>query len=40
MNIDNVFDLLVAVVFDMGTQLVGIGLKGKNIVISFHLGER
>ena len=39
MNNDNGFDLLIAVVFDMSTQIVGIGTKAQDIVISFRLGE-
>ena len=39
MNNDDGFDLLIAVVFAMSTQLGGLGPKHKDIVIYFHLGE-
>ena len=38
MNIDNGFDLLVAVIFAMSTQLGGLGPKYQDLVISFCLG--
>ena len=39
MHIDNVFDLLIAVVFAMNTQLGGLGTKYQYLVIPFFLGE-
>ena len=39
MNIDNGFDLLVAVVIAIIPQLGGLGPKAQDLVISFHLGE-
>ena len=39
MNIENGFDLIVAVVFSMNPQLVGIGTNAQYLVISFCLGE-
>ena len=39
MNNDDGFDLLIAVVFAMSTQLGGLGPKHKDIVIYFHIGE-
>ena len=39
MKNDNIFDLIIAVVFSMSTQLGGIGPKYQDLVISFCLGE-
>ena len=39
MNIENGFDLLVAVLFSMSPQLGGIGPKAQDLVIYFFLGE-
>ena len=39
MNYDNAFDLLIAVVFAMGLQLVVLGTKSQDLVIPFRLGE-
>ena len=39
MNIDNKFEILVAVVFSIITQLGGLGTKSQDIVIYFCLGE-
>ena len=39
MNIDNVFDLLIAVVFAMHPQPQGIGTKSQDLTITFCLGE-
>ena len=39
MNYDNGFELLIAVVFQMIPQLVGLGPKYQDLVIPFHLGE-
>ena len=39
MNIDNGFDLIIAVLFVMSPQVRGLGPKHQNLVISFHLGE-
>ena len=39
MNIDNGFDIIVAVVFDMITQLEVLGPKSQDLVILFWLGE-
>ena len=39
MNNDNGFDLIIAVVFSMSTQLGGIGPKSQDLVISIRLGE-
>ena len=38
-NIDNGFDLLIAFVFAMGTQLGGLGPNYQDLVIYFHIGE-
>ena len=38
-NIDNGFDLLIAVYFSMSTQLGELGPKSQYLVISFRLGE-
>ena len=40
MNIDNGFDLIVAVEFSTSPQLGGIGFRSQEILISFFLGER
>ena len=40
MNIDNEFDLIVAVAFSTSPQLGGIGFRSQEILISFFLGER
>ena len=40
MNNDNEFDLLIAVVFVISTQLGGIVPKAQDFVISSYLGER
>ena len=39
MNNDNGFDLLIDVVFEMSSQLGGLGPKYQDLVISFHLAE-
>ena len=39
MNNDNIFDLLIDVVFAMSTQLGGIGPKYQDLVVYFCLGE-
>ena len=39
MNIENRFELLVAVVFYMSPQLGGIGPKAQDLVILFRFGE-
>ena len=39
MNSDNVFDLLIYVLFTMITQLGGLGHKVQDLVISFRLGK-
>ena len=39
MNNDNIFDLFIAFVFAMSTQLGGLGPKYQDIVISFSIGE-
>ena len=39
MNNNNGFDLLIAVVFSISTQLEVLGHKAQDLVISFHLGE-
>ena len=40
MNNDNVFELIIDVVFAMIPQLGGLGPKYQDLVISFHSGER
>ena len=39
MNKDNVYDLLIAVVFAIIPQLGGLGPKSQDLVISFNIGE-
>ena len=39
MNNDNLFDLIITVVFAMSTQLGGFGTKAQDFVIFFWLGE-
>ena len=39
MKYDNVFELLIEVVFAMSPQLVGLGTKSQYLVIPFRLGE-
>ena len=39
MNNDNVFYLLIYVVFDISNQIGGLGTKSQDLVISFCLGE-
>ena len=39
MNIDNGFDLLVAVSFSVSHQLGGLGTKDQELAILFRLGE-
>ena len=39
MNKDNVYDLLIAVVFAIIPQLGGLGPKSQDLVISLHIGE-
>ena len=39
MNNYNVFDRLIAIDFSRSLQLGGIGPKGQELVIPFHLGE-
>ena len=39
MNNDNGFDLIIAVVFVMSPQQVGLGPKAQYVVIPFRLGE-
>ena len=39
MNIDNIFDILVAFLFSMSPQLGGLGSKSQELLIYFLLGE-
>ena len=39
MNYDNVFEILIAVVFAMSPQLGGLGTKAQDLVIPFRLDE-
>ena len=39
MNLDNGFDLLVAIIFSTIPQIVVLGPKDQYLVISFFLGE-
>ena len=39
MNNNNIFDLLIAVVFGMSPQLGGLGPKSQDLVILFFIGE-
>ena len=39
MNNENGFDLIIAVVFVISNQIVGLGPKSQDLVINFRLGE-